>query len=140
DTPRQNANVWQIIPYALTSYEFAKGARAEFGGDIRWRPSSNLGADLTYNPDFALVDADVEDINLTRFEVQVPEKRPFFLEGTEMFNQRYRQFHSRRLGDITWGAKANGKIGGTDFSAIAASEDLTLQNSPAEQTAYYGIV
>ena len=140
ETPRQSADVWQFIPYAITSFEVGKGARAEFGGDVRWRPSSNLGVDLTYNPDFALVDADVEVINLTRFEVQVPERRPFFLEGTEMFNQRYRQFHSRRLGDISWGAKANGKLGGTDFSVIAASEDLKFQNAAAEKTAYYGIV
>lgn len=139
-TPRQSADAWQVIPYAITSYELKKGARAEFGGDIRWRPSSNLGADLTYNPDFALVDADVEVVNLTRFEVQVPERRPFFLEGTEMYNQRYRQFHSRRLGDITWGGKANGKLGGTDFSVIAASEDLRLQNAGGEKSAYYGIV
>ena len=93
-------------------------------------------------PDFALVDADVEVINLTRFEVQVPEKRPFFLEGTEMFNQRYPQFHSRRLGDITWGVKSNGRIGaGTDFSLITASEDLYVQNAAGEKkTAYYGIL
>jgi hypothetical protein len=138
--PAQSADVWQFIPYAITSYEVGKGARAEFGGDIRWRPSSNLGVDLTYNPDFALVDADVEVVNLTRFESFVPERRPFFLEGTEMYNQRYRQFHSRRLGDINWGTKANGKLGGTDFSVIAASEDLRLQNAGGEKTAYYGIV
>ena len=142
DTPGQSADVWQIIPYGIMSYEIEKGARAEFGGDVRWRPSSNLGADFTYNPDFALVDADVEVINLTRFELQVPEKRPFFLEGTEMFNQRYPQFHSRRLGDITWGVKSNGRIGaGTDFSLITASEDLYVQNAPVEKkTAYYGIL
>jgi len=140
DTPGQSADVWQIIPYGIATFEEAKGARFEFGGDIRWRPSSNLGADLTYNPDFALVDADVEVINLTRFEVQVPEKRPFFLEGTEMFNQRYRQFHSRRMGDITWGAKTNGRFGGTEFSLITASEDLRLTNAPTEKAAYYGIL
>jgi hypothetical protein len=143
ETPAQSADVWQFIPYGILSYELEKGARAEFGGDVRWRPSSNLGADLTFNPDFALVDADVEVVNLTRFEVQVPEKRPFFLEGTEMYNQRYRQFHSRRMGDITWGAKTNGRIAGADFSLITAAEDLRLQNragSAGEKTAYYGIL
>src|SRR5262249_14109466 len=63
-----------------------------------------------------------------------------FLEGTELYTQRYRQFHSRRLGDITWGGKANGKLGGTDFSAIAASENLTFSNAPGQKTAYYGII
>ena len=138
--PARNENVWQFIPYAIASYEVGKGARAEFGGDVRWRPSSNLGVDLTYNPDFALVDADVEVVNLTRFESFVPERRPFFLEGTELYNQRYRQFHSRRLGDINWGAKSNGRLAGTDFSFIAASEDLRFQNAPGEKTAYYSIL
>jgi hypothetical protein len=146
DLPGQSADVWTLIPYGIVSYELDKGARAEFGGDIRWRPSSNLGADFTYNPDFALVDADVEVINLTRFEVQVPEKRPFFLEGAEMFAQRVppaRQFHSRRLGDITWGVKTNGRVGaGTDFSLITASEDLPDPSAPPgeKKTAYYGIL
>jgi hypothetical protein len=140
DTPGQSADVWQLIPYGIATFEEAKGARFEFGGDVRWRPSSNLGADFTYNPDFALVDADVEDINLTRFEVQVPEKRPFFLEGTEMYNQRYRQFHSRRMGDINWGVKSNGRIAGADFSLITATEDVPLPDSPGKKTAYYGIL
>jgi hypothetical protein len=145
DLPGQRADVWTLIPYGIVSYEVDKGARAEFGGDIRWRPLSNLGVDLTYNPDFALVDADVEVVNLTRFEVQVPEKRPFFLEGAEMFAQRVppaRQFHSRRLGDITWGVKTNGRVGaGTDFSLITASEDLVVDNTTGDkETAYYGIL
>jgi len=141
DTPGQSADVWQFIPYGIAMFEDAKGARFEFGGDVRWRPSSNLGADLTYNPDFALVDADVEVVNRTRFEVQVPERRPFFLEGTEMFNQRYRQFHSRRMGDINWGVKTNGRVAGADFSLITAAEDLLITNGVSEkQTAYYGIL
>jgi Domain of unknown function (DUF5916) len=130
---------WQIIPYSTMSYEVDKGARGLFGADIRWRPSSNLGADVTLNPDFSLVDPDIEIVNLTRFEVLVPERRPFFLEGTEMYNQRYRQFNSRRLGNISWGAKTNGKVGGTDFSVIAASENSRLQAVPGESSAYYGI-
>jgi len=140
ETPSQNADAWQVIPYMITSLEVGKDPRVEIGGDIRWRPSSQLGADLTVNPDFALVEADVETINLTRFEFFIPEKRPFFLEGSEMFNQRTRQFHSRRIGDITWGTKLSGKLGDTDFSAIATSEDLALEGIPDKKTAYYGIV
>jgi hypothetical protein len=131
---------WQFIPYILGSIEDGKSAKFEVGGDIRWRPSSRLGVDLTINPDFALVEADVEIINLSRFELRIPEKRPFFLEGNEMFNQRLRQFYSRRIGDITWGTKASGKIGRTDFSAIASSEDLALQGGIGEGSANYSIV
>jgi len=131
---------WQFIPYILGSIEEGKSADFSAGADVRWRPSSRLGVDLTINPDFALVEADVETINLSRFELRIPEKRPFFLEGNEMFNQRLRQFYSRRIGDITWGTKASGKLGRTDFSAIATSEDLALQSGIGEGSADYGIV
>ena len=116
----------------------------EAGLDFRWRPSSVFGVDLTANPDFALVEADVETINLTRFELFVPEKRPFFLEGNELYSQRIRQFYSRRIGDITWGAKTNGKLGRADFSAIVTSERLALDetgaNGPTDERADYGVV
>jgi hypothetical protein len=131
---------WQFIPYALGAIEKGEGTEFEAGGDVRWRPSSRLGIDLTINPDFAVVEADVETINLSRFEQSIPEKRPFFLEGNEMFSQRIRQFYSRRIGDITWGTKANGKLGRTDFSTIATSEDIEIQGSGGSETANYGTV
>ncbi len=130
----------QFIPYALASYEDGEGAQFEAGADLRWRPSSRLGVDLTYNPAFALVEADVETINLSRFELSVPEKRPFFLEGNEMYTQRVRQFYSRRIGNISWGAKTSGKLGRTDFSAIATSEDLGFTDGDGEGTANYGML
>jgi len=131
---------WQFIPYVLGAIEEGESTEFEAGADIRWRPSSQLGVDLTINPDFALVEADVETINLSRFEQSIPEKRPFFLEGNEMFSQRIRQFYSRRIGAINWGAKANGKIGRTDFSTIATSEDIEIQGGGGEETASYGTI
>ena len=116
---------WTFIPYAQVAYEKGEDAEFEAGGDIRWRPSSRFGVDLTLNPNFALIEADVETINLSRFELRIDEKRPFFLEGNEMYDQRIEQFYSRRIGDISWGAKTNGKLAGTDFSAIATSADYT---------------
>ena len=137
--PGQDAAPWVVIPYGLAAFEEHKAPDYEAGIDVRWRPSSQLGVDLTVNPDFALVEADVEEINLSRFELRIPEKRPFFLEGSEMFNQRIRQFYSRRIGDITWGAKASGKFGRTDFSAMATSEDLALAGGLDEGRADYAI-
>jgi len=133
-------DAWQFIPYVLAALEKGQSADFEAGGDIRWRPSSRIGVDLTLNPDFALIEADVETINLTRFELLIPEKRPFFLEGNEMYDQRIRQFYSRRIGDITWGAKTSGKAGHTDFSAIATSEDLMIEEGQGEERADYGIL
>ena len=135
----RGAKSWQVIPYVLASATEGE-SDLDGGVDLRWRPSSSLGVDATVNPDFALIEADVETINLSRFELFVPEKRPFFLEGNEMFTQRMRQFYSRRVGDITWGAKANGKLGKkTDFSAIVTSEDLTIESSPGTGRATYTV-
>lgn len=131
---------WQFIPYVLGSIAEGEGVDLEVGADVRWRPSSKFGIDLTVNPDFALVEADVETINLSRFELKIPEKRPFFLEGNEMFSQRIVQFYSRRIGDIEWGAKASGKAGRTDFSAIATSGNLTFEDELDEASANYSIV
>ena len=109
---------WQLIPFTLGVVDEDGRGDVEVGGDFRFRPSSSLGIDVTINPDFALIEADVEEINLTRFELFVPEKRPFFLEGSETFRQRIRQFNSRRIGDISWGTKTNGTLGRTSYSAI----------------------
>ena len=139
DLPAGEGKTWQVIPYALVAAGDGEDT-SEAGVDLRWRPSSAVGLDATVNPDFALVEADVETINLSRFELFVPEKRPFFLEGNEMYTQRVRQFYSRRVGDISWGTKANGKVGGMDFSAIVTSEDHALASGPGTGQADYGIV
>lgn len=114
---------YEIIPYALAQLQEGEDPEGKAGLDVRYRLTSNLGTDVTINPDFATIEADVERINLTRFELRIPEKRPFFLEGAEMYNQRIDQFYSRRIGDIPWGAKLNGKVGGFDLSVIGAQSD-----------------
>lgn len=120
---RRAAKTWEAIPYGLAVVDESGDTDFEVGGDFRWRPSTALGVDLTVNPDFALIEADVEVINLTRFELFIPEKRPFFLEGNERYEQRIRQFYSRRIGDITWGGKATGTAGGLEYGAVVTSED-----------------
>ncbi len=139
ELPKQSAKTWQLIPYALATAESGSGGDLEVGGDLRWQPSSALGLELTVNPDFALVEADVEVINLSRFELAVPEKRPFFLEGNEKYSQRIRQFYSRRIADLTWGAKAIGTAGKLDYSAIVASESLVQPASGESTRADYAV-
>jgi hypothetical protein len=136
---RRAEKSWQAIPYGLAAVNDSGETDFEIGGDFRWRPSSALGVDLTVNPDFALIEADVEVINLTRFELFVPEKRPFFLEGNERYSQRIRQFYSRRIGDITWGAKATGTAGKMEYGAIATSEDRFDEETGTSSRADYGI-
>ncbi len=133
-----------FIPYTLVVGEKGESVDVEIGADLRFRIANNMSADLTVNPDFALIEADVEQINLTRFELFVPEKRPFFLEGIEMFEQRIQQFYSRRIGDITAGGKFVGEPGGFEIAAIATRSDLEHEDpggaSPALVDADYTVL
>ena len=101
----------------------------------------NLTADFTYNTDFAQVEADQEQVNLTRFNLFFPEKRPFFLEGAGLFDfgiprASYRRppplllFYSRRIGieegkaiPIITGAKITGKTGPYDIGVLNVLTD-----------------
>ncbi|NNE35298.1 MAG: carbohydrate binding family 9 domain-containing protein [Rhodothermales bacterium] len=90
----------------------------DLGVDIKYGISSNLTLDLSVNTDFAQVEADNVQLNLTRFNLFFPEKREFFLERSGLFehgNSRSTQtFFSRRIGlseDILAGARMTGQIG-----------------------------
>jgi hypothetical protein len=56
------------------------------GLDVKWGVRQTLVADFTVNTDFAQVEDDEQQVNLTRFSLQFPEKRDFFLEGADTFN------------------------------------------------------
>jgi hypothetical protein len=71
---------------------------ATVGLDAKIGLTSNLTLDATINPDFGQVDADEVVLNLSRFETFFPEKRPFFLEGSDVFRTDLGQFYSRRIG------------------------------------------
>jgi hypothetical protein len=127
----------------LGVYEKDGESEGQAGGNVRLKYRSSLFADLAINPDFALVEADVERINLTRFELFIPEKRPFFLEGNERFEQRVRQFYSRRIGDIDAGAKIAGTVGSVDYIALGSRAELrsVLEDGTEFTTdADYGVV
>ncbi|RLE07216.1 MAG: hypothetical protein DRJ06_06360, partial [Candidatus Aminicenantes bacterium] len=99
----------QIIPHIISKLEEGEKSELEGGLDARYAFSQMVSGHLTINPDFATVEADQEQINLTRFELFLPEKRNFFLEGSEIYRQRISLFYSRRISDIYGGVKLYGK-------------------------------
>lgn len=107
-----------LFPYLSVYKTTGEKLNADGGGDIRWQMSPNVSLNGTINPDFSTVEADQERINLTRYELSYPEKRLFFLEGNEMYNTRFRTFYSRRIQDIDFGERLNGKIGGYQFNVL----------------------
>ena len=82
-----------LKPYALGSTLTNRRARpainndgnGELGADAKWTINQSLVADLTYNTDFAQVEDDEQQVNLTRFSLFFPEKRDFFIEGQSLF-------------------------------------------------------
>ncbi|HZX10998.1 MAG TPA: DUF5916 domain-containing protein [Acidobacteriota bacterium] len=110
----------QVIPHIISRAQQGEKTTAEVGLDTRYAFSQAVSGNLTINPDFATVEADQEVINLTRFETYLPEKRNFFLEGSEIYQQRIRLFYSRRISDIYGGTKVYGKIKGYEFQGLTA--------------------
>ena len=107
-----------IYPYLSAFKTTGENIQGDVGSDIRWQISPNASLNGTINPDFATVEADQVKINLTRYELSYPEKRLFFQEGNEMYSTRIRTFYSRRIQDINFGERLNGKIGDYQFNVL----------------------
>ncbi len=142
----------QIKPYILPSSSRDRLAidpeqkqTFESGADLRYGITSNLTLDLSYNTDFAQVEGDQEQVNLTQFSLFFPEKREFFLEGanvfsfgeaavtrgsdarppTLLFNSRRIGLEDKRLVPIVLGSKIAGKVGRTSLGVMNALTDNT---------------
>jgi hypothetical protein len=136
DLPKSEKK-YQLIPHVISKAEEGEQTELKAGLDARYAFSQTVSGNLTVNPDFATVEADQETINLTRFELSLSEKRNFFLEGSEIYNQRISLFYSRRISDIYGGAKLYGKSGGYEFSAMTAQ---TKKEEPAgEESANFTV-
>ena len=76
----------KIMPYGLGQSMTGTKGQSQLGLDAKYSLTSSLTLDVTYNTDFAQVEADEKQINLDRFSLFFPEKRPFFLENDGLFS------------------------------------------------------
>ena len=95
----------ELKPYGVTGAQFDENqeGRYDLGGNVNYLVTPTVRAQVTVNTDFAQVESDPQQINLTRFPLRFPEKREFFLEGRDYFNMgfggnRVEPFYSRRIG------------------------------------------
>ncbi len=127
-----------LLNDAETGYPRHDELKAEAGVDLKYAPTNNLALDLTLNTDFAQVEADDQQINLTRFSLFFPEKRQFFQERASIFEFRTgglsRLFHSRRIGLTELGEPVR-IIGGVRLVGRWGDSDLGFLNM---QTAAHG--
>lgn len=136
-----------IAPYALTGYDYVKGDKIEYkfngGTDFYYRVTPSLKASLSINTDFAEIEADSRQINLSRFNIRLSEKRNFFLDGGDLFtfgidgrrtdppSGKLSPFFSRRMGldsdgapiPINYAAKLTGRVGNWNIGMLHVNED-----------------
>ncbi len=112
-----------LIPYSTMSPNQTTGQDFQLdpkiGVDLRY-PLTGLTIDVTANPDFAQIEADPAEVNLTDLERRLPEKRPFFLEGGDLYQTPIEIFYTRRVEDLDFGAKVAGRVGGQDIAFVSA--------------------
>ena len=95
----------------------------DFGADIRWGISQNLTLNGTVNPDFSQVEADVGQVTVNeRFALFYPEKRPFFLDGLELFDTPNQLIYTRRIANPDGGVKLAGKVGRINLATLVAAD------------------
>jgi uncharacterized protein DUF5916 len=146
ETPAQSMNL-ELKPYVVSSLTTDHAAVASFdnrfsrnaGFDFKYGLTRSLIADATINTDFAQVEEDLQQINLTRFTLQFPEKRDFFVEGQGMFNFGGTRgngndvpilFFSRRIGlsqgqsvPVVAGGRLTGTVGKFGIGALNIQTD-----------------
>jgi len=149
-----------ITPYALTgrkreavldsgasSYRFVRDNPLELGGDLKYPVTPNLTIDLTANTDFAQVEVDDQQVNLSRYSLFFSEKRQFFQERSDIFSFGFgdadRLFHSRRIGlaggepiRILGGGRVAGRIGDWDVGVL----DMQTEASGGVPTVNHGVL
>lgn len=157
DLPPASKNV-ELKPYGISRLTtdrvrrpaLVNDAEGDFGIDAKYGVTANLTADFTYNTDFAQVEVDEQQVNLTRFSLLFPEKRDFFLEGRGIFDFARSGpatsstaltptiMYSRRIGlnggrvvPLDAGGRLTGKVGPVGVGAMTIrTHDDPVGNTP----------
>ncbi|MEE8350496.1 MAG: DUF5916 domain-containing protein, partial [Acidobacteriota bacterium] len=129
----------RITPFLLGSVRYQREGQdgdtsmpSDVGLDIKYGVTSALNLDVTVNTDFAQVEVDEQQVNLTRFSLFFPEKRDFFLENAGQFNvgtrrQEAQLFFSRRIG-LSSGGQPLPILGGARLSGRVNRNNIALMN------------
>ncbi|HUQ53117.1 MAG TPA: DUF5916 domain-containing protein [Gammaproteobacteria bacterium] len=139
----------QLIPFAFVrSYDVLDGGRAggpgftkdtedDFGLDAKVVLKDSFVLDFTYNPDFSQVESDQPQVTVNeRFEVQFPERRPFFLENADYFAAETPLLFTRRIVDPKVGLKFTGRQGPWGIGTMLINDEAPGQRAPPTDPLY----
>lgn len=130
--PGHNLEVVPTVTAGRTESRPAEGApfettdeEAEAGVSVRWGLTPNVALNVAVNPDFSQVEADAAQLDVNeRFALFFPERRPFFLEGADLFTTPLDVVFTRTVADPKYGLKLTGKEGRNAFGVFAAEDRL----------------
>ncbi|MFQ6617223.1 MAG: DUF5916 domain-containing protein, partial [Fidelibacterota bacterium] len=140
----------QFLPYIVAfqngSLENPDDPSSAFDNELGWPTvglsakygiASNLTLDLAVNPDYSQIESDAVMIDVnTTYALYYPEKRPFFLEGIDMFESEINAVYTRSINDPLIAARLTGKIGRTNIGYIIAGDQHTPWTIPFEERSY----
>lgn len=145
--PRKNTSKFTLLPAITASYQKDKVSDQSESAfipslDAQYNITSSLRLEATINPDFSQVDVDQQVVNLTRFAINFPERRNFFLENSDLFNNLgtfgVNPFYSRIIGgssDMSFGVKLSGNVTPTTRIGILNAQTRKDDNGPAQNYA-----
>ncbi len=120
-------------PFPSGDFE-SQGDDSEAGVSVRWGMTPSLTVNATINPDFSQVEADVAQLAVNnRFALFFPEKRPFFLEGVDIFSTPVNAVFTRTVADPDWGLKLSGKEGKNGIGVFVAQDTVNNLLLPSNQ-------
>jgi hypothetical protein len=112
---------------------------AEASLTTRYAHPSGITLESTVNPDFSQVESDVAQIDVnTTFALFFPERRPFFQEGSELFDSYFTLVYTRQINDPLVAAKAVGRLGRTSFAYLGAFDETSPIILPFQQQSFVG--
>jgi hypothetical protein len=92
--------------------------------DVKWRPRADIVVDATVNPDFSQVELDTPQLSgNAQFALFYPEKRPFFLEGSDILEAPFRAIYTRSVTDPSWGVRGTQRSGSFDGTVLVTRDD-----------------
>ncbi len=116
-TASKNGTVQEDGSFQRDAIEWNPGANLHFG-------FTNMSIDATVNPDFSQVESDAGQVTVNqRFALFFPEKRPFFLEGIELFSTPNQLVYTRQIADPIVGGKVTGKLGRLGLAYLSSVDD-----------------
>lgn len=140
-------NNLEVMPVLTGMQEEGEKFSPEPSLNLKYGITSNLTADLTFNPDFSQIEADMPKIDVNqRYDLYFAEKRPFFLEGKDFFDTPIELVYTRTIDNPMWGGKVTGKIGKTTIGYLSAYDkapgDINIPLAPdtPEQANERGLV